>query len=213
LLWANRNGFFYALSRDTGAFLRGAAFVEQSWATSLDGKGRPIRNPDATPGPGGTLVAPSVDGGTNWWPPTYDPNLNLLLVPILERSGVFFRDENTRPEPGRPFFAGATAAAADSGHVGVLAIKPDDGQVAWRYRRPAEPTTERLGGLLSTRTGLTFASHGDLLYVLDSSTGDLLWSFQTGGVIVAAPITYEAEGTHYVAVSAGRTLIAFAVVE
>jgi alcohol dehydrogenase (cytochrome c) len=213
LLWANRNGFFYALNRETGAFLRGAPFVEQTWAAGLDGKGRPIRNPDATPRPGGTLVAPSVDGGTNWWPPTFDPDLNLLLVPVMERSGIYFSEENTQPEPGRPFFAGATSAAADGGHVGVLAVNPANGQVMWRHRRPAASTTERLGGLLSTRAGLTFASHEDVFYVLDSRTGTLMWSFQTGAPIVAAPIAYEADGRQYVAVSAGRTLIAFSVVD
>jgi len=153
-----------------------------------------------------------VDGGTNWWPPTYDPNLHLLMVPVLERSGIFFSSNDWTPQTGRPFFAGSTAATGDGGQVGVVAINPEDGTVVWRHLRPASSTTERLGGLLSTATGLTFASDQEQFYVLASATGDLLWSFQAGGPIVSAPVTYEADGTQYVAVTAGRTLVAFALV-
>jgi alcohol dehydrogenase (cytochrome c) len=45
MMWANRNGFFYVLNRETGAFLSGAPFVKVNWASGLDAKGRPIPTP------------------------------------------------------------------------------------------------------------------------------------------------------------------------
>ena len=43
MLWGNRNGFFYALDRTTGKYLRGTPFVKVTWATGLDEAGRPMR--------------------------------------------------------------------------------------------------------------------------------------------------------------------------
>ena len=44
MLWANRNGFFYVLNRETGKFLLGKPFVKVNWASGIDANGRPIRN-------------------------------------------------------------------------------------------------------------------------------------------------------------------------
>src|SRR5262249_19208237 len=41
MLWGNRNGFFYALDRTNGKFLRGTPFVKVTWAKGLDDAGRP----------------------------------------------------------------------------------------------------------------------------------------------------------------------------
>jgi outer membrane protein assembly factor BamB len=38
---------------------------------------------------------------------------------------------------------------------------------------------------------------------LDARTGTVLWQFQTGSGIIASPITYELDGTQYVAVASG----------
>jgi alcohol dehydrogenase (cytochrome c) len=47
MFWANRNGFFYVLNRETGAFLAGAPFVKVNWASGLDANGRPMPTPHA----------------------------------------------------------------------------------------------------------------------------------------------------------------------
>jgi alcohol dehydrogenase (cytochrome c) len=38
---------------------------------------------------------------------------------------------------------------------------------------------------------------------LDAKTGKVLWKFQTGSGINASPITYEQDGTQYVAILSG----------
>jgi alcohol dehydrogenase (cytochrome c) len=79
MLWANRNGFFYVLDRITGEFLLGKPFVEVSWASALDDKGRPIAVPGKTPTAAGTINA----GGTSWYSPSYSPRTGLLYVPHM----------------------------------------------------------------------------------------------------------------------------------
>ena len=51
MLWANRNGFYYTLDRETGEFLLGKPFARQTWAEGLDSNGRPIRRPEHFPEP------------------------------------------------------------------------------------------------------------------------------------------------------------------
>ena len=41
MLWANRNGYFYVLDRETGKFLLGRPFVKVNWSSGLDQRGRP----------------------------------------------------------------------------------------------------------------------------------------------------------------------------
>ena len=41
----SRNGFYYALDRQSGEFLFAKPFVKQTWAKEIDKKGRPIVNP------------------------------------------------------------------------------------------------------------------------------------------------------------------------
>ena len=48
---ADRNGFFYLLNREDGAFVDAMPFVEEiSWASGIGEDGRPIYNPDNRPG-------------------------------------------------------------------------------------------------------------------------------------------------------------------
>src|SRR5262249_55734796 len=77
---ANRNGFFYVLDRTNGKVLLAKPFVKTTWAKEVDAKGVPIVLPNTTPNETGVLVCPSVTGGTNFMPPAYNPELQLLFV-------------------------------------------------------------------------------------------------------------------------------------
>ena len=76
MYWANRNGFFYALDRTTGRFIDGQPFVGVNWAETLDDSGRSVQ----TPQPPGAVTYPGVQGGTNWYSPSYSPRTGLFYV-------------------------------------------------------------------------------------------------------------------------------------
>jgi outer membrane protein assembly factor BamB len=65
---------------------------------------------------------------------------------------------------------------------------------------------------MTTHGGLVFGANNQLFYALDSRDGKLLWSFPTGARIAAAPVTYAAEGTEYILIASGHSIIAFALV-
>jgi len=214
LLWANRNGFFYVLNRETGEFVLGRPFVYQTWAERLDAKGRPVRRGSAAPTPKGTVLFPGVSGGTHWWPPSYEPDLDLLIVPALESGGTFFSNPQDTPKAGEPYLGGATGEVPGlAHHWAVLALSPKDGSVVWEHRGLSTTQEIHSAGLMSTRGGLVFASNDRLFYALDARDGKLLWSFPTGARIAAAPVTYTVQGTQYVLIAAGHSLIAFALVD
>jgi len=214
LIWANRNGFFYALNRDNGAFLHGAPFVKQTWAEALDEKGRPIRIASAAPTPTGTLVWPGVQGAANWWPSSYDAALDLMFVPALEHAGIYYSTDRTKPERGELFLSGYTEPLAGvAHHQQVVAIRASDGKVAWRHvGKPSLSDDLHFGGLASTAGGLVFAADDQLFFALDSRDGKLLWSFPTGARIGASPISFEVNGEQFVTISSGRMLMTFGLV-
>jgi outer membrane protein assembly factor BamB len=90
----------------------------------------------------------------------------------------------------------------------VVALDPATGNTKWRFEMVNEPSA----GMLATAGGLVFTGdHFGYEIALDARTGKLAWRFQAGGTIVAPPITYAIDGKQYVAVSAGSTVMAFAI--
>ncbi|HEY4212236.1 MAG TPA: PQQ-binding-like beta-propeller repeat protein [Steroidobacteraceae bacterium] len=214
VLWANRNGFYYVLNAKTGAFIRGVPFVEQNWAERLDSHGRPILrdaptgSSGARAGGGGDVdtsargrpVFPGAKGGTNWWPPTYDPVLNRVYIPFLEQGMVFFPTAQTLPTTaGRSFY------------TGIRALDASTGERIWEHRQATRRVGNDTGGLLSTRGGVVFGSDQTRFFALDSRTGQQLWSVETGGTIMSAPVTYALKGEQMVTIAAGRSLLTFAL--
>ena len=71
LIQANRNGYLYALNRETGEFLYARPFTEVNWAV-IDDYGRPRVNPEYFDRDD-NHVCPGVFGGTNWRPLSFNP--------------------------------------------------------------------------------------------------------------------------------------------
>jgi alcohol dehydrogenase (cytochrome c) len=214
VLWANRNGFFYVLDRESGAFLAAKAFVKQTWATGFGKDGRPIRMPESRPSRTGTLVWPWVGGGTNWWPPSYDDERRSLYVPSVDAAGIYFRDENVRYQRGRLFMGGvANNAINHPTIVSIKAIAADTGEVRWEKRlaHGANEIPRVVGGVLSTAGGLVFAGYRDEFFAFDSDSGEKLWQIRLGGAINAAPVSYAVDGQQFVAIMAGHSLFTFSL--
>jgi alcohol dehydrogenase (cytochrome c) len=200
LLWANRNGFYYVLDRETGAFRVGVPFARQNWTQGLDQKGRPIPLPRAGASVQGVSVYPGAKGATNWWSPSYDHDLDLVFVPVLEEGMIFFPSAQTLPSTGGRSF-----------YTAIRALDASTGKLVWEHRQQLRAEDDNSSGLLSTRGGVVFgADHGEF-FALDSRSGKLLWSVETGGVIYAAPITYTVSGEQFVSVISGHNLMTFAL--
>ena len=209
LALANRNGFYYLLDRTNGTFLLGTPFVRQNWADGLDASGRPRVRPESIPTRRGTFVYPGIVGGTNWWSPTFDPQLQLLFVATVDRGSFFFASPNRSAEDYDTF--GGYSNVQENLNTAVKALEATTGRVRWQYTLPGRKERAAMGGLLSTAGRLIFGGDNETFFALNAETGAELWHFDTGGWITAAPVSYEVAGRQYVAIAAGHNILAFAL--
>jgi len=198
VLWANRNGFYYVVDRMTGAFVRGVPFARENWASGLDAHGRPILTPMSR-SLQGHLVFPSARGATNWWPPSYDPDLGLTFIPVLEQGMTFFPTAETLPSSELSFY------------TAVRAVDAYSGKLVWEHRERERTGDSTVSGMLSTRGGLVFAAADGHFLALDARSGRTLWSVGAGGTTYAAPVTFSVAGQQLVSVVIGRSLLTFAL--
>jgi len=229
MLWGNRNGNFYVLDRETGKFLSGTPFVKVTWMNGFDEGGRPIQ----TPQPAGMPTYPGVQGGTNWYSPSYSPRTGLFYLSAWENYGSVYRKEPVEYEPGRRFNGGAgatvkpvpdapvmpgAAAARPSlntwtnlvGNGAVIAIDPKTGQPKWKFQM--YDVTD--AGILTTAGDVLFTGGREgYFHALDARTGTVLWKAALGGAIMSAPVTYSVDGKQYVIVNSGNVMATFGLRE
>jgi alcohol dehydrogenase (cytochrome c) len=217
LYWANRNGFFYVFDRVTGKFLLGKPFVKQNWATGLDANGRPI----LAPLPEGAPVFPGIQGGTNWYSPSYSPRTGLFYVSAWDEYSSIFTPQPMQHVPGQRFMGGRARSGTpplrrgaintwteEAGHGAVLGIDPRTGERKWAFTM--HDVTD--SGILTTAGDLLFTGGREGYFLaLDARDGRLRWKATVGGQVGAAPITYQADRQQYVAIAAGNVLFAYAL--
>jgi alcohol dehydrogenase (cytochrome c) len=204
---ANRNGFYYSLDRETGKFIAGRPYVKQTWASGLDEAGRPMRLPNTSPSREGTLVWPSLGGGSNWYSSTYSPQTNLYYVNVKENAGIYIKG-NAEYKAGALFNGGGQREYKEEEPYGaVRALEVESGVMKWEHKLhvPAH------AGLMATAGGLVFGSNGSSFFALNARDGKMLWNFQAGGGIIANPVTYMSEGKQFVIIPGGHALFAFSV--
>ncbi len=204
---ANRNSFYYALDRLSGKFIAGRPYVKQTWASGLDEAGRPMRLPNTDPSVEGTLVWPSLGGGSNWYSATYSPKTNLYYVNIKEKAGIYHKGD-AEYKAGAFFNGGGQSEyKGEEPYGAVRALEVSSGQLRWEHKLHSPSHA----GLMSTAGGLVFGSNGSAFFALGAEKGDLLWHFESGGGIIANPITYLSEGKQFVAIASGHALFVFTV--
>jgi PQQ-dependent dehydrogenase (methanol/ethanol family) len=206
LMQAPKNGFFYVLDRATGELISAAPYTEVTWATGVDMKtGRPIEAPNARYVKA-DLIKPGPFGGHNWQPMSFNPQTGLVYIPALDASFGYADDPSFKASPGWNLGIDLAMAAGPPGAAGkppvasLLAWDPVAQKERWRVSHP----TIWNGGTLTTAGNLVFQGTGDGRFVAyRADTGAKLWEMPVGSTIIAAPITYEADNTQYVAVMAG----------
>ena len=213
IVQANRNGYFYILERETGAFIDAAQYVKQlNWAT-LDENGRPVVDPRANPVEEPDYrVCPSNLGGMNGaWTGALNPDLGLAYIPAVE-SCQYYEKGITAFVKGQPVMGG-TPIPVDvedgKAHGHVSAIDVHTGDVRWRY----EDKDPMMGGVLSLAGGVVFTGNQEgFALALDAASGELLWRFRMGSGMRSQPVAYKANGKTYVAIGSGNyaTFVSFA---
>jgi outer membrane protein assembly factor BamB len=67
-------------------------------------------------------------------------------------------------------------------------------------------------GLMATAGGLVFYGDGNGAFIAaGAKDGKLLWHFNTGQSWKAGPMTYTVDGSQYIGVAAGSTILAFSL--
>ncbi len=207
MMWANRNAFYYTIDRETGEFLVGTPFAQQTWAEGLDENGRPIRVPNTAPTPEGVVVSPPIGGGTNWWSPAFSPRTQLFYVNAFDGEQEYFTRDEEYVE-GETFMGGGGNNVLPIDHYQsyIRAIEPATGNIRWEY--PIAPRST--SGLLSTEGDLVFGGTVDgWFFALDAVSGEELWHINVGSRVHSGPMTYAVDGQQYVSIAAGNVVFTF----
>lgn len=206
LAQANRNGFFYVLDRASGELLTANPYVKVNWAERIDLKtGRPVLTEVDRKARAGEDVEifPSVLGGKNWSPMSWNPATGLAYANTLNISWPY---QLAKPEYKKgEWYLGVNFRGVNmpknEPHGHLSAIDPLTGKSKWQLAWPGQPS---MAGTLSTGGGLVFtgAATGEFIAV-DAKTGKKLWQFQTSSGIIGLPVTWEQNGKQYVTVVSG----------
>jgi outer membrane protein assembly factor BamB len=180
---------------------------------------------------------PAVQGGSNWYSPSYSPRTKLFYVSSWQDNGQLFGGTPIPYEEGRGFGGGVNqpfVPSADSptkgipgaptlpnlrrgpinnwtdvaGHGAVLAIDPTTGEAKWRFSMTDVTDT----GIITTASDLLITGGREgYLQILDARNGTLLWKASLGAQMLNNPITYAVNGKQYIAAMAGLSLFTFAL--
>jgi alcohol dehydrogenase (cytochrome c) len=206
LTQANRNGFMYVLDRANGELLAANPYVKVNWADRIDLKtGRPVPSEIDKKARAGEDVEifPSVLGGKNWTPMSWNPATGLAYANTLNISWPY---QLAKPEYKKgEWYLGVNFRGVnmpkDEPHGFLSAIDPMTGKSKWKMAWPGQPS---MAGTLSTAGGLVFtgAATGEFMAV-DANTGKKLYEFLTSSGIIGLPVTFEQNGKQYVTVVSG----------
>jgi len=207
VMTAPKNGFFYVLDAATGKFISANNFTPLNWASHIDAKtGRPVTLPDARywerPGEA-TVVSPGPLGAHNWQAMSYNGSTGLVYLPVIVAPTKMAVDPQAQVG-GMRFDMNYGLSSKDPkwrAYGELVAWDPVKQEARWR----AERTLPMNGGTLTTAGNLVFQGTADGRFdAFAADTGKLVWSFDVGSSVQAAPTTVEIDGKQIVLVSVGN---------
>jgi alcohol dehydrogenase (cytochrome c) len=148
-------------------------------------------------------IFPSVLGGKNWTPMSWNPSTGLAYANTLNISWPY---QLAKPEYKKgEWYLGVNFRGVNmpknEPHGYLSAIDPMSGKSKWQMAWPGQPS---MAGTLSTGGGLVFtgAATGEFIAV-DANNGKKLYEFQTSSGIIGLPVTFEHKGKQYVTIVSG----------
>ncbi|HEX7130044.1 MAG TPA: PQQ-binding-like beta-propeller repeat protein [Rhodanobacteraceae bacterium] len=194
LVVAGKNGYLYALDRDT------LQVLYRTPVTRIENVTAPLTEQ-------GTHFCPGIDGGVEWNGPAYSPRTNAFYVNAID----WCITVATRPaaelqgRKGLPWTGAkdrkAPFGVQDKQRSGwVTAVNAKDGSILWRYHARAP----LVSGITATAGDVVFTADiaGDFM-AFDARSGKLLWQRNLGQPIGGGVIAYSVAGREYVAVASG----------
>jgi alcohol dehydrogenase (cytochrome c) len=204
IMKADRNGFFYCLDRRSGKLLSADTFVKTTWAKSIDlASGLPVEDTlfRVTKTNKATGIFPSVLGGKNWQPMSYNPNTGLVYIPA-NNVGMDLKAADVSFQRGYPYIGTELGIIYPTTNPGeYIAWDPVAKKKVWSIAQKFPLA----GGGATTAGGLLFFGNIEGTFqAVDAKIGKILWQTKTTSGITAAPMTYDIDGKQYVAIVEGR---------
>lgn len=185
---ADKGGNFWVFDATSGKLVHHQLVSQQVGATSA---------PDAK----GTRTCPATNGGVQYNGGAYLPETNAFYVPSIEQCALFLSDGSVKYVPGEMYLGGSVAGTYGETFGWMNAIDVDTGNFKWRRRLPLPA----MGGALTLSSGLVFSGMLDGTFdAYDAQSGQVLWQYQTGSAIKAAPSAYALGGKEYIVVGSGK---------
>jgi alcohol dehydrogenase (cytochrome c) len=195
-------GIVDVLDAKTGAYLFSHDLGIQDLVSAIDPRtGRKIVPEDKWPdlsNPQPKIICPYAGGGRNWYATAYDPQKNVMYIPMVEACMRFYGD----PIGSRPGLRlQLLPPPHGDGNFGrVTALDLASNKVRWVNRRRSPQSS----AILATAGGLIFEGGRDRTFrALDSDTGEVLWSARLNSIPDTFPITFKVGEVQYVALTTG----------
>ena len=211
----DRNGFAYALDRETGELLSAEKYDPVvNWATHVemdpnsDQYGRPQVVSEYSTEQNGedtntTGICPSALGTKDQQPASYSPKTGLFYVPTNHVCMDYepFRVSYTAGQP----YVGATLSMfpAPGSHGGMgnfIAWDAAEGKIKWSL---PEQFSVWSGALATAGDVVFYGTLEGYLKAVDAETGDELYKFKTPSGIIGNVFTYSQGDKQYVGVLSG----------
>ena len=204
-----KTGIAWSFDAATGEFLWAKQTNEQNLVANIDRKGLVTVNEDVVLKDVNKTysICPTFTGGRDWPMGAYNPNTNVMFIPMSNAC----IDETARTDRGpAPEFVYNTTNVGKfppgKDRVGRIdAISVEIGRTIWSW----ETRVANYSPLLATASGLLFNGSMDrYLRALDADTGEVVWQTRLPSQTAGGTITYSVNGRQYIAIAAGGGPIA-----
>ena len=206
VLTVGKDGILWKLDRENGKFIDLKETINQNIYKTVNRKKGMVSYRDDillskidTP----FSACPGIYGGHNWQAASYDPENNLIVIPLHQLCADMVGRYIEQKEGGGGYGADSRSYKMDNidGKVGKLvSINIENMNKIWEYEQDAMFLT----GALTTAGGLTFIGDLDRKFMaFNTKTGELLWHSVLGSALHGFPVSYAKNGKQYIAVQTG----------